>query len=136
MTDVSTTLANGHTYSPPNLLDSDNLLTLDHHHSPNTASDDAHKDSELSHNNSDVDAEGSVDNDYNEIHVATNGNGAVSDAPSSTSRRTSSSSLRKRKSNEKDDDGFDEKQHMLNNPQLYGIRRSVSPAINLPGVPH
>jgi hypothetical protein len=114
-------LANGHALSPPDNLESDIHDTPDHQReTPLSASDDGHKDSELSDNNSDVDAEGSVDDDYNDIGIATNGDGAASDAPTTSTRRTSSSSSLKRKP------GFDEAEHMNRNPELYGIRRSVS----------
>lgn len=81
---------------------------------------------EMSDDGSDVDAEGSVDDDYAEIHVATNGDAAMSDALSASSR-TPSNDSRKRKAR------FDEEEHIRANPELYGIRRSVGkgPEISL-----
>ncbi|KAF2667976.1 hypothetical protein BT63DRAFT_306222 [Microthyrium microscopicum] len=79
---------------------------------------------EIEDSNSDVDAEGSDDDDYNEP-VAPTRQSTVSDAPTPASS-TGTSTSRKRKSD------YDERDDMRKNPGLYGLRRSGRPQRSQP----
>jgi chromodomain-helicase-DNA-binding protein 1 len=73
----------------------------------------------MSDSGSDVDAEGSEDDEYAQIQNQSSALVKLNDPPTDSSS-TSSGASRKRKTS------IDEEEFMRTNPELYGLRRSVS----------
>jgi len=104
--------------SSPAQLSSPHRSPSAHHDSPLNPASDVDQPTENSDSGSDVDAEGSEDDDYNDVAPATNGDLMDHDAPTPDSTSPSTTS-NKRKS------PHDEHQYIREDPELYGLRRSV-----------
>lgn len=81
---------------------------------------------ESDHSGSDVDAEGSEDDEYVENPAATDNHDDIHNAPSPGSLSGSSSSSKRKRG-----DNFDEQEHIRLNPEIYGLRRSVSLSLSV-----